>query len=191
MLLDEQVQIAGLLARRFAVGRMAIDDAVLVPPIAAEEIAQNAALIDRGAIRIVEPVEGGDAGERRRFLDRHPPLRHAEIGLPDAADLAVRPRLMAEPFDDVVKIFLLVAGRAGGIRRRTCRSRGCPYWRRRSRARRTIRSARSRAREIAASPAACCCRSDTATAPAPPGTAPRPPACKAPPRSRRRHERGF
>ena len=87
---------------------MAIDDAVLVPPIAAEEIAQNAALIDRGAIRIVQPVEGGDAGERRRLLDRHPPLRHAEIRLPDAADLAVRPFLMAEPFDDVVKVFLLV-----------------------------------------------------------------------------------
>src|SRR5580704_14931393 len=45
MLLNEQVQIASLLARLFAVGRMAIDDAVLVPPIAAEEIAQNAALI--------------------------------------------------------------------------------------------------------------------------------------------------
>ena len=108
VLLNEQVQIAGLLARRFAVGRMAIDDAVLVPPIAAEEIAQNAALVDRGAIRIVQPVEGGDAGERRRFLDRHPPLRHAKVRLPDAADFAVRPRLMAEPFDDVVEVFLLV-----------------------------------------------------------------------------------
>src|SRR6202030_1548561 len=108
VLLDEQVQIAFLLARRLPVGRMAIYDAVLVPQIAAEEIAQNAALVDRGAIRIVEPVESGDAGQRRRFLDRHPPLRHAKIRLPDAADLAVRPRLMAEPFDDVVEVFLLV-----------------------------------------------------------------------------------
>ena len=105
----QQIQIAGLLARMLAVGRMAIDDAILVPPIAAEEIAQHAALIDRGAIGIVEPVEGGDAGERRRLLDRHPPLRHAEIGLADAADFAVRPVLVAEPFDDVVEIFLLVA----------------------------------------------------------------------------------
>src|SRR5580704_7439298 len=108
VLLDEQVQIAGLLARMLTVGRMAVDDAVLVPPIAAEEIAQNAALVDRGAIGIVEPVEGGDASERRRFQDRHPPLRHAEIRLPDAADLAARPRLVAEPFDDVVEVLLLV-----------------------------------------------------------------------------------
>src|SRR6185312_335482 len=36
-------------------------------------------------------------------------LRHAEIGLADAADLAVRPLLSAEPFDDVVEVFLLVA----------------------------------------------------------------------------------
>ena len=108
MLLQEEVQIAGLLARMLAVRRMAIDDAVLVPPIAAEEIPQHAALIDRGAVGIVEPVEGGDAGKRRRLLDRHPPLQHAEIGLADAADLAVRPRLMAEPFDDVIKIFLFV-----------------------------------------------------------------------------------
>src|SRR5271169_6968243 len=88
---------------------MAIDDAVLVPPIAAEKIAEHAALIDRGAIGIVEPVERGDTGERRRPLDRHPPLQHAEIRLPDAADLAARPRLAAEPFDDIVKILLLVA----------------------------------------------------------------------------------
>ena len=109
MLLDQQIEIAILLTRMFAVGRMAIDDAVLVPPIAAEEIAEHAALIDRGAIRIVEPVEGADAGERRRFADRHPPLRHAEIGLADAADLAARPFLPAEPFDDVVQVLLLVA----------------------------------------------------------------------------------
>ena len=107
MLLDAQIEIVGLLARKFAVGRMAVDDAVLVPPIGAEEIAEHAALIDRGAIRIVEPVEGADAGERRRLLDRHPPLRHAEIGLADAADLAARPCLMAEPFDHVVKVLLL------------------------------------------------------------------------------------
>src|SRR5581483_11773766 len=66
MLRQEQVEVAILFARMFAVGRIAIDDAILVPPIAAEEVAQNAALIDRGAVWIVEPVKGGDAGERRR-----------------------------------------------------------------------------------------------------------------------------
>ena len=109
MLLQQQIQIAILLARMLAVRRMTIDDAILVPPIASEEIAENAALINRGAVWIVQAVERGDAGERRRLLDRHPPLRHAEIGLADAADLAVRPGLAAEPFDDVVKVFLLVA----------------------------------------------------------------------------------
>src|SRR6185295_11765576 len=107
-LLDQQVEIALLLARMLAVGGMAVDDAVLVPPIAAEEIAEHAALIDRGAVRIVEPVERRDALERRRLLDRHPPLRHAEVRLADATDLAARPRLMAEPFDDVVEVLLLV-----------------------------------------------------------------------------------
>src|SRR5262245_17147494 len=109
MLLEQQVQIAGLLMRMLAVGGVAVDDAVLIPPITAEEIAEDAALIDRGAIRIVQPVESSDTGKRRRFLDRHPPLQHAEIGLAHAADLAVRPGLAAKPFDDVVKIFLFVA----------------------------------------------------------------------------------
>src|ERR1700683_1704983 len=92
-----------------AVSRMAIDDAILVPPIASEKIPQNSALIDRSAVRVIQPVESGNAGERRRLLNRHPPLRHAEIGLSDAADLAVRPGLAAKPFDDVVKVSLLVA----------------------------------------------------------------------------------
>src|SRR5579871_2311067 len=70
---------------------MAIDDAVLIPPIAAEEIAEDAALIDRRPIRIVEAVESGNAGEPGRPLDRHPPLQPAE------------------PLDDVVEILLLVA----------------------------------------------------------------------------------
>src|SRR5271166_4260247 len=93
----------------FAIGRVTIDDAVLIPPIAAEEITEHAALIDRGAIRIVQAVEGGDAGERRRLRNRHPPLQHTEIGLADAANFTVRPWPMAEPFDDVIEVFLLVA----------------------------------------------------------------------------------
>ncbi len=112
VLLDQQIEVAGLLARRGAVGRMAVDDAVLVPPVGAEEIAEDATLVDRGAVGIVEPVEGGDAGERGRLLDRHPPLRHAEcrtVGLADAADLAARPGLVAEPFDHVIEVALLAA----------------------------------------------------------------------------------
>src|SRR5262249_29524592 len=88
---------------------MPIDDAILIPPIAAEEIAEDAALIDRGAIRIIQAVEGRDAGKRRRLLDRHPPLQHAKVRLAGAADFAVRPRLAAQPCDDVVEIFLLIA----------------------------------------------------------------------------------
>src|SRR5262249_27757851 len=109
MLVDEQVEVAGLLASVLAVRWKAVDDAVLVPPVAPEEIAKNAALVDRRAVGIGEAVERGDAGERRRLRGRHPPLQHAEVGLPHAADLAVRPRLAADPFDDVVEIPLLVA----------------------------------------------------------------------------------
>jgi hypothetical protein len=109
MLLQQKIEIAGLFARMLAIGRMAIDDAVLISPIAAEEIAKDPALINRGAVRVVQAIESGDTGERRRFRNRHPPLQHAEIGLTDAADFAVRPRLAAEPFDHVVEILLLVA----------------------------------------------------------------------------------
>src|SRR4029077_11845419 len=58
---------------------------------------------------IVQAVEGGDAGKRQRLLNRHPPLQHAEIRLPDAADFTVRPGLAAEPFDDVVEVSLFIA----------------------------------------------------------------------------------
>jgi len=109
MPLQQEIQIACLLARGFAICRVAIDDAILVPPIAAEKIAQYAALINRSAIGIVQSIEGGDAGKRGRPLNSHPPLQHAEIGLPYPADFAVRPGLAAEPFDDVVEIFLFIA----------------------------------------------------------------------------------
>ena len=92
-----------------AIGGMSVDDAVLVPPITAEEVSEYSALIHRSAIGIVHAIEGRDARKRRRLLDRHPPLQHAEIGLADAADFAVRPGLMSEPFDDVVKVLLFVA----------------------------------------------------------------------------------
>src|SRR5215472_14796677 len=78
-------------------------------PITAEEVSEYPALIHRSAIGIVHAIEGRDARKRRRLLDRHPPLQHAEIGLADAADFAVRPGLMSEPFDDVIEVLLLVA----------------------------------------------------------------------------------
>src|SRR6516165_6376673 len=109
MLLNQKINVAELLARLLAVGGMPVDDAVLVPPITAEEVSEYSALIHRSAIGIVHAVEGRDARKRRRLLNRHPPLQHAEIGLADAADFAVRPGLMSEPFDDVVKVLLLVA----------------------------------------------------------------------------------
>src|SRR5713101_8630793 len=59
VLLDQQIEIAGLLTRMLAVGGMPVDDAVLVPPIAAQEIAEHSSLIDRGAIAVVHAVEGG------------------------------------------------------------------------------------------------------------------------------------
>src|SRR5215468_4123775 len=84
VLLTQQINIAELLARLLAIGGMSVDDAVLVPPITAEEVSEYSALIHRSAIGIVHAVEGRDA--RKRLLDRHPPLQHAEIGLADAAD---------------------------------------------------------------------------------------------------------
>jgi hypothetical protein len=48
------------------------------------------------------------AGERGRLQDAHPPLRHAEVRLAESAHLAVGPRLLGDPLDHVVQIFLLV-----------------------------------------------------------------------------------
>src|SRR5436305_8875938 len=50
-----------------------------------------------------------ETGERRRRHRAHEPLQHAEIGLTDAAHLAVAPGLRAYPFDHIVKIVLIVA----------------------------------------------------------------------------------
>src|SRR5262249_49579798 len=63
VLLDHEIEIAGLLARMLAVGGMSVDDGVLVPPIAAQEIAEHSTLIDRRAVEVVHAVEGGDACE--------------------------------------------------------------------------------------------------------------------------------
>ena len=45
MLLNQKINVAELLARLLAVGGMPVDDAVLVPPITAEEVSEYSALI--------------------------------------------------------------------------------------------------------------------------------------------------
>ena len=105
---NERVEIRFLHARRRAARREAVDDAVLVPPVARDELAGDAALVAGSAVRIVQPVVGAEAGERRRRHDAHPPLRHAEIRLAQAADFSVGPRLRRKPLDHVVQIALLV-----------------------------------------------------------------------------------
>src|SRR5262249_31826932 len=97
----------GLLFARRTARRKAVDEAVLIPPIAGEKIAGNATVIGAGAVKIGQAVVRGDTGKRRRRKRGHKPLQHAEIGLADAADLAVAPGLSANPFNDVVKILLL------------------------------------------------------------------------------------
>src|SRR3984893_886134 len=47
----------------------------------------------------------------RRILNTHEPLRHAVVGLADAAHLAVRPELASDPLDNVVEVVLLSAAK--------------------------------------------------------------------------------
>ena len=75
----------------------------------AGELARNAARIGDAGVSIDQPVIRGDAGEMRRVLRRHEPLRHRVVRLPDAADLAVRPRLLRNPFDHVEEVGLFLA----------------------------------------------------------------------------------
>ena len=70
--------------------------------------AENPAVIVRAAILIDQPVIRRDAGEARRRVGRHQPLRHRVIRLPDAADPAVAPRLLDDPGDQLEIILLLV-----------------------------------------------------------------------------------
>ena len=58
-------QIGFLIARR-AAGGEAVDEAVLVPPVAGEEIARDAAVIGAGAVKIRQTVMRRDARKRRR-----------------------------------------------------------------------------------------------------------------------------
>jgi hypothetical protein len=99
----------GVLLARWTAGREAVDEAILVPPVAGKEIARNAAVITAGAVGIRQSVMRADAGERRRRQRAHEPLQHAKIRLADAADFARAPRLLSDPFDHVVKVVLLAA----------------------------------------------------------------------------------
>jgi hypothetical protein len=58
-------EVSVLLAR-WPARRKAIDEAVLIPPIAGEKIARDAAVIAAGAVGVGQPVMRGKAGERRR-----------------------------------------------------------------------------------------------------------------------------
>src|SRR5204863_8814978 len=108
MIRDERIQIGLLPARLGAARGKAVDDAVLVPPVAGDELAGNAAGVAGGAIRIIQTVVGAEARERRRLHDAHPPLRHAEIRLTQSADLAVGPRLLCDPLDGGVEVLLII-----------------------------------------------------------------------------------
>ena len=68
----------------------------------------NPAVIVRAAVLIDQPVIRRDAGEPRRRVGRHQPLRHRVIRLADAADAAVAPRLLDDPGNELEIVLLLV-----------------------------------------------------------------------------------
>src|SRR5438552_17405909 len=104
----QRIEIGFLHPRLRAVGGKTVDDAVLVPPVAREELPGDAALVARGAVGIVQSVVGAKARERRRRDDAYPPLRHAAVRLAEAADLAVRPGLRRNPLAHILDIVLLI-----------------------------------------------------------------------------------
>src|SRR3979411_1340071 len=77
----------------------------IVPEV--EEFSGDAARKRRSPIDVDQPVIGRDAFQMRWTLDRHEPLHHRVVGLPDAADIAVGPRLRGDPFNGVVEVVLL------------------------------------------------------------------------------------
>src|SRR5512143_3208457 len=105
---DQLRQIGFLIARRTA-GRKSIDKTILVPPVAREKIARDAAMIDAGAVSVGQAVMRRDASQRWGCKRTHEPLQHAKIRLANAADFPAAPRLPTNPFDDVVEILLFTA----------------------------------------------------------------------------------
>src|SRR6516164_202724 len=57
-------------------------------------------------VRIVQAVISAETSKMRWVLNSHEPLQHAVIGLADAPNLAIRPGLLSDPFDDVVQVLL-------------------------------------------------------------------------------------
>src|SRR5271170_6281878 len=106
---------------------MSRGSALGVAPLAGKRLAMRTLLLyqtagncdsmpPRGPFAVIEvdaAVVCGDAGQGRMRLNGHEPLRNAIIGLPDAADLARRPRLAGDPVDDFVMIALLAPIRQG------------------------------------------------------------------------------
>ena len=68
------------------------------------EQAQNAAVIERIAIKIGKALPGNDRLERRRRQIGDEPLVDGEIGNAEQPDLAVAPGLRRRPFDGVVEV---------------------------------------------------------------------------------------
>jgi hypothetical protein len=67
----------------------------------------NAAVVAESRHEIGRTAPRGDRGQMRRTKGCYLPLGDRVVGLSDQTDLAVRPRLDAGPFDDVVKVVCL------------------------------------------------------------------------------------
>ncbi len=110
VVLHVEVEVLLQDARVVAVRRVQVRHAhARVEPVQGE-VALDPAAEREVAVGVVHPVIEGEACQVRRVLYAHEPLRHAVIRLPDSGDLAVRPFLSRDPFDDVVEVLLLRAG---------------------------------------------------------------------------------
>src|SRR5262249_62233960 len=81
VLLNQQINIAELLARLLAIGGIWVDDAVLVPPITAEEVSGDPPLKNRSPKGVVQPTKGRAAPKRGRVLEPHSPFKQSKEGL--------------------------------------------------------------------------------------------------------------
>src|SRR5262249_32029128 len=89
-----------------------------------QERAENAAVMAHVAVKVRRPFPDADGGEVLGIEARDLPLVHGVIGNAVESDLAVRPRLLAAPFDALGEILRLarrpqfdVAGRAAAAAR--------------------------------------------------------------------------
>ena len=77
------------------------------PPGGGERVAENAAVVAGVAVVIPMALPRADRGEVRRLQRGGLPLVDGEIGDAEQPDLAVRPRLRAGPFDQLVVVLVL------------------------------------------------------------------------------------